>query len=163
MLNYNISAQILHGAIGLNRLAFTAYSGGGRGSTSGIARKDLSHWSSDKKAPEPFSTANRGGPLPSGMYKVTYRANHDKFGECAFLEPTLTALLRLNPFDSLGVSVTDRDRFYIHRSGRLGSDGCIVPREDTDLKHLLRAIKSAREAVFLNVYSEGLGGDVLDA
>lgn len=163
MLHYNIAAQILHGAIDQTRFGFSAYSGGGRGSTSGIARRDLAHWSSDKKAPIQFATENRGGPLPSGMYQVTYRPNHDVFGECAYLEPTLTALLRLNPFNSSGVSVTDRDRFYIHRRGPKGSDGCIVPRENHDLERLLGAIESARETVFLVVYSEGLNGDVFDA
>lgn len=137
-----------------------AFSGGGRGSTAGLARSDLAHWSTSKKAPGAFDATDRGGPLPTGHYVVKYLGKYKKFGECARLEQTLTSLIHVGVMGDL--QFTKRDGFLIHGDGPRGSDGCIVPASKAALKTLLAYIKSAKQTVLLEVHSEGMRTDRLE-
>lgn len=161
-LRYSISSEILYGTVGGETFSLKAYSGGGRGSTTGMERTDLRHWSTGKKAPSQFSQRNRGGPLPTGHYLVSYYGQHEHLGRCAELFQTLTSLLHADPFSAIGMSVTDRGGFFIHGRGPRGSDGCIVPDKATDLKDLLDAIQKQKSPVLLTVFSEGVNAEKLD-
>ena len=162
VLKYSISGESLYGTIGDQTFSMKAFSGGGRGSTAGLERHDLKHWSTRKKAPPAFSPKERGGPLPVGMYLVQYYGVHEHLGRCAHLMQTLTSLLHADPWSDTGVSVTNRSGFYIHGRGRRGSDGCIVPSIGTDLTLLLDAIESAEGAIPLFVHSEGVSAERID-
>lgn len=162
MLRYSIADEMLYGTVNGQSFSMKAYSGGGRGSKKGMQRPDVAHWNSQKETPKPFNEENRGGPLPSGHYLAVWLSAHKKFGECAFLQQTLTSLLYSDPFTSEGVGVTKRNEFFIHHGrGPRGSDGCIVPTCDVALKELLQAIRSSQRPVLLYVHSEGLSAEKL--
>lgn len=158
-LRYSISDEMLYGTVSNIPFSMKAFSGGGRGSTQGMAQTDLAHWSTRKKAPAKFSQRDRGGPLPTGAYIVSYYGQHDHLGRCAILHQTISSIIHLDFTSSAGISVTDRDGFYIHGEGPKGSDGCIVPAIKEDLKKLLDAIKSAKKPFLLVVHSEGIRSD----
>lgn len=61
VLKYSIRDEVLYGSLGGVSYSMTAYSGGGRGSTAGMERRDLDHWRTQKKAPDSFSAAT-GAP-----------------------------------------------------------------------------------------------------
>lgn len=155
MLRYSVLQEVLYGSVGSKYFMMKAFSGGGRGSTGGLERHDLSHWDSGKKAPSKFNELSRGGPLPDGPYLARYLSHHAHFGQCVRLEQTLSALLQPDPFAPCGMAVTDRTSFYIHGTGPKGSDGCIVPADRGQLKALLAAITSVSSPVMLLVHSQG--------
>lgn len=163
MLQYSIMNESLYGKVGDTAFAMKAFSGGGRGSTAGMERHDLRHWSIAKKAPASFQERNRGGPIPTGMYLVWYIASHPHYGECARLDATLSAMIQHDAESPIGFSVTDRDGFMIHGRGPKGSDGCIVPASAPQLHALLAAIRGAASPVTLLVHSPGMNADRLDA
>ena len=162
ILKYSIMDEILYGTIDGESFSMRAFSGGGRGSTSGMELYDLKHWSSRKKAPPIFNKDERGGPLPIGFYLVEYYGVHEHLGRCASLGQTLLSLLQTDYSSPIGLSVTDRSGFYIHGRGPKGSDGCIVPANKVDLKNLLDAIESASTTVVLIVHSEGMNAERLE-
>lgn len=159
VLKYSIRDEVLYGSLGGVSYSMTAYSGGGRGSTAGMERRDLDHWRTQKKAPDSFSAANRGGPLPVGMYLVKYFGMHEHLGRCAILTQTISSLVYADPWSPVGVSVTERSEFFIHGRGPKGSDGCIVPGKDSDLKALLDALKRETSVVALFVQNDGVNVD----
>lgn len=163
VLRYSIRDETLYGTISGTSFSMRAFSGGGRGSTAGIERTDLRHWNSQKKAPEEFDEKNRGGPLPKGLYLVRYYGIHETLKRCAALDQTLSSLLYADSDAPSGLAVTERDSFYIHGTGPKGSDGCIVPANKVDLKHLLDAIEKATQAIVLLVHGEGMNADRLEA
>jgi hypothetical protein len=132
-LTYYIFEGVLVGYIGTEMVHIIAWSGGAGGST----RKD---------APQPQVVNNpylyglksvsqtrhrrhvHGGPIPTGRYQIYPPAEHKKLGLSSFLRP----LQRLP---------NDRDGFFIHKQGPHGSDGCIVPAEEsfTELMNKLKA------------------------
>jgi len=57
------------------------------------------------------------------------------------LMQTLSPLVHADPWPPVGVSVTERSEFFIHDRGPKGSDGCVVPGKDGDLKSLLDALE----------------------
>ena len=162
ILRYSIRDELLYGTVADISFSMRAFSGGGRGSTSGIERTDVKHWSTEKKAPAAFDAKNRGGPLPRGHYIARYVSAHPTFGRCAVLEQTITSLLRIDPFAPGGVSVTKRGGFYIHGPGPHGSDGCIVPANKVDYRSLIDAIRSASGVVLIEVRNEGAPAERLD-
>lgn len=161
-LRYSIADEMLYGSVAGETFSMRAFSGGGRGSTAGIQRNDLAHWNTQKKAPARFDAANRGGPLPVGLYLAIYVDGHKRFGRCAFLQQTLLSLIHADPTSPVGIAVTERDDFFIHGDGPRGSDGCIVPAQRTALRALLGAIAKASGPVPLWVQSEGVRSDRLD-
>lgn len=48
VLKYSIRDEVLYGSLGGVSYSMTAYSGGGRGSTAGMERRDLGHWRTRK-------------------------------------------------------------------------------------------------------------------
>ncbi|HMN44006.1 MAG TPA: hypothetical protein PKE27_05510 [Povalibacter sp.] len=161
MLRYSIADEMLYGTVAGKSFSMKACSGGGRGSSAGLQRKDVAHWNSQKKAPAAFDEANRGGPLPAGHYLAVYIGPYKTFGECARLDQTLTSMLYSDLSSAAGVSVTERDGFLIHGEGPKGSDGCIVPASKVALKKLLSALKAANRPVLLEVHTEGVNVDRL--
>lgn len=159
MLRYSITDEMLYGTVDKVSISTRAFSGGGRGSTKDAQRTDLSHWNTQKKAPAKFSYENRGGPLPTGFYVVSYVGKYKHFGECARLDQTITSLLHVDVTAPLGVKVTDRNGFLIHGEGPKGSDGCIVPAGKPALKKVLAALKNSKSTVLLEVHSEGVRMD----
>lgn len=112
-----------------------AWSGGRRGTKGDAAEHDPATY-------DVFRQENHGkgihrGPLPPGIYVCRYVAHHAKFGECVFLEQTITALLQIDA--DAKVRFYDRDGFYVHARGPHGSDGCI------------KAVKNASGTVILRV------------
>ena len=129
MLTYDIANERLTGTIGVENISLWAKSGGGRASKTHSegqpGQEGLRSWNPQLKA----AGSTRGGPLPPGFYQVQKPANHPDLGRAAYLEQTITSLLYANPSAPGGVSMTQRDGFYIHGRGPKGSDGCIVPME----------------------------------
>lgn len=139
MLTYDIQSQRLSGTVGNQRFDMVAVSGGGRGSKiRPEGQETLRSWSVGTK--EDATRGDRGGPIPPGFYICRHLQNHPPFGECIFLEQTLTSLLVLTPGSPLGVEVQQRDGFYVHGRGPKGSDGCIVPLVETERQRLNHAV-----------------------
>jgi hypothetical protein len=159
MLRYSISGEMLYSIAKSFSFSTKAYSGGGRGSTAGVQRTDLAHWSTSKKAPTTYNEVNRGGPIPVGLYIAHYIGKYKKFGEVARLDQTITSLLQRDFNSPVGFKVTDRGGFLIHGEGPKGSDGCIVPASKEALKKVLAHIKASKNGVLLEVYSEGVRSD----
>lgn len=163
VLRYSIRDESLCGTVASISFSMRAFSGGGRGSTSGMQRADLRHWNTAKKAPVVFDKANRGGPIPLGWYLATYFGHHPHLGLCAQLDQTMSSLIQRDYNSPIGLSFAARSGFYIHGEGPKGSDGCIVPAIKDDLHKLLKAIKSAGGPVVLIVHSEGVNADKFEA
>jgi hypothetical protein len=159
MLRYSISDETLYSTTKSFAFSTKAYSGGGRGSTAGVQRTDLSHWSTGKKAPAKYSDADRGGPIPPGLYVAHYVGKYKHFGLVARLDQTITSLLQRDLTAPLGFKVTDRGGFLIHGEGPKGSDGCIVPASKEALKQVLTFIKASKSGVLLEVFNEGVRSD----
>ena len=142
MLTYDITNERLYGELGGRKIALWARSGGGRASKAHPAgeagQMGLASWDTQRK--EDSAKGIRGGPLPPGFYLVEKPASHPSLGKAAYLIQTPSSLLYANYSSASGLSVTDRDGFYIHGRGPKGSDGCIVPMEKfTELMALLTA------------------------
>lgn len=161
-LKYSIRDECLYGSVNGVSFSMRAYSGGGRGSTKGVERTDIGHWSTAKKAPANFDESDRGGPIPVGLYLATHYGEHQTLGQCAELTQTIVSLLQRDYASATGLRVTDRDGFFIHGRGPKGSDGCIVPSKAADLMSLLAAIAAVGGPVILIVHSEGMSGERLD-
>lgn len=151
MLTYSISRERLFGRVGSKDFDLYAVSGGGRGRTKGSADQTLAGWSTWRKANQKKGV--RGGPLPPGLYIVHAPVKHVRLGRAAYLEQTVSSILQFDATSSLGITVTDRDGFFIHGRGPSGSDGCIVPMEG--FKQLLDAIATAAP-IALKVVDEGI-------
>ncbi len=67
----------------------------------------------------------RGGPIPSGLYRVE-EPKHNIFHESDEKAEHVYSSA-LIPYSWLGHPVISRAGFYIHGQGSKGSDGCIVP------------------------------------
>jgi hypothetical protein len=151
ILTYSIAREWLQGTVGGERFSTRAWSGGGRGQTDNMAQHGFESYDVFRKTQH--SRGIRGGPLPPGIYLCRHRAHHPVFGECINLAQTLTAEIHV---DSKGdVRLYDRDKFYIHGRGKLGSDGCIVPENPADRARLNRAIKNSSGTVMLKVTDVG--------
>ena len=134
----------------------------GRGSTAGMELHDLKHWSTNKKAPPAFTKKDRGGPLPVGLYLAKYYGFHAHLGRCAILMQTISSLLHADPWSDIGMSVTNRAGFYIHGKGPKGSDGCIVPSKNSDLKSILDALEDEDSVIALLVQDEGINAEKME-
>lgn len=130
-LTYNIASGLHSGQIDGQLISAYAVSGGRAGSKS----KGSLHW---WLANNPFAThvklpadkSHPGGPLPMGRYRVV---NHES-------KPNW---LRLHPLDPS--MMRGRNGMAIHRTGKRGSDGCIVPTDIADVKRLWQLV-SKRQA-----------------
>jgi hypothetical protein len=114
----------------------------------------MASWDTQRKE----AAGIRGGPLPTGFYRVHRPAAHGSLGNAAYLEQTLTSLLYVKHSASAGVAATERGGFFIHARGPKGSDGCIVPMEKFD--HLMTLL-AAHAPVMLQVVSTGVRTDKL--
>ena len=150
-LIYSITRERLEGSVDGEFFSMTARAGGGRGRTAGDAEHSAASYDVFRK--ENKAKRIRGGPLPPGIYTCHYVANHQKYGDCIFLQMN-TVYFELS--DKGKVNVADRDEMFIHLRGPRGSDGCIVPENDADRLRLNQAVKKAAGRVLLQVTEKGL-------
>jgi hypothetical protein len=94
-----------------------------------------------------------GGPLPPGFYICCYLADHDPFGECIYLQQTITSLFAISPVGN--IDFYDRGHFYIHGHGPKGSEGCIVVEAPSERHRLNAAVRDASDGVVLRVVEPG--------
>jgi hypothetical protein len=103
-----------------------AMSGGGRGQRIGNAvlpyGVNNSRLFSSISEREKHVGSHRGGPIPKGIYDVGVPKHHN-FRTAQSPKIVYAAELKPRP----GNGMYDRDEFFIHGQGQLGSDGCIVP------------------------------------
>ena len=154
ILCYSIAREWLEGNVGNDNFLIRAYSGGGRGRKGSGAEHNFSSYNVFQKETDDISGHTHGGPLPPGIYICNYVAHHPKFGECIFLEQTITALFQIDA--RAKVHFYDRNGFFIHRRGPHGSDGCIVPENEGERLRLNKAIKNAKGIVMLKVSERGM-------
>ena len=151
ILTYSIATETLSGTVGTERFFFKAWSGGRRGTTGSEAQSAPASYDVFRK--EKHGAGVHGGPLPPGIYLCRYVAHHPKFHECIFLEQTLTSLFEVDA--KANIRFYNRDGFYIHGRGPHGSDGCIVP-ENESVRHVFnKAVKNAAGTVMLQVVDRG--------
>ena len=154
ILTYSIAREWLQGLVSGQSFSFHAWSGGGRGQTKKNADYSAESYDVFRKTQHEKNKNIHGGPLPPGMYLCQYVAHHPHFGECIFLQITISSQLS---FDARGtISFYNRDGFYIHGRGPHGSDGCIIPDINSDRLRLNKAIKDAASTVILNVIEQGM-------
>ena len=152
-LTYSIAREWLQGRIGNEKFALRAWSGGGRGKIGSGAEHDASSYDVFRKTSQKKGV--RGGPLPPGIYICRYVAKHSHFGECVFLEQTILSLISID--SDANIDFYDREGFYIHGRGKLGSDGCIVPESEQERRRLNTAVKDAAAgSVMLQVAERGM-------
>jgi hypothetical protein len=151
ILSYSIARERIEGSIGAQTFSLVAWSGGRRGAKGDGAEYDPASYNVFQK--ENHSKGIHGGPIPPGIYLCHYVAHHHKFGECVFLEQTITALFQVD--SQAHLRLYDRDGFYIHGRGPHGSDGCIVPESNAERHRLNKAVKGASGTVMLQVNEQG--------
>lgn len=147
MLTYSIARERLEGEVGGQKFSMRAFSGGGRGRVGGGAEHTPESYDVFRKEKEGGGKHLHGGPTPPGFYVCHYIAHHPTFGECIFLEQTITSLLGVTSGGQL--RFYDRDGFFIHGRGKHGSDGCIVPENNADRVRLNKAVKKAGTVALL--------------
>jgi hypothetical protein len=120
-LTYYISQGLLTGLADGHMVNIHAMSGGGGGSTKNPdGNADTNNPSAESLQEKQGKGGHRGGPLPSGRYKIGTPIHRPHLGLSAELEP----------YDKEQAShMYGRSGFFIHGRGPLGSDGCIVPME----------------------------------
>lgn len=150
ILTYSIAQETLQGSIGQESFYMRAWSGGGRGRTGSGAEHSYDSYDVFRKEKGNV----RGGPLPPGLYICRFQLHHPKFHRCIYLEPTITAMFQVD--SQAHVHVYDRDGFYIHGRGPVGSMGCIVPENEADRQRLNEAVKNATTTVLLKVADVGM-------
>ncbi len=129
-LTYYIREGLLVGVSGDQMFHIEALSGGAGGSTkhSGTDAVNNPYMEGLKTTGASASPGHvHGGPLPPGKYVVHTPAHHPHLG--------LSARLDHPRFRPMG-----RDGFYIHGRGPHGSDGCIVPLDQTKFNDLMKAL-----------------------
>jgi hypothetical protein len=123
-LIYNIVEQRLSGRIGCLLINCTAGSGG----RAGTRTKNAENWwlKNNALATRVHTGAHLFGPLPQGYYHMHPHEKHKN-------------MVRLDPFPSN--LMFGRFGFLIHRRGRIGSHGCIVPYDDNDVVRIYNGVK----------------------
>jgi len=154
-LTYNAAAELLTGSIGERHFYIRALSGGGRGSTvAGGARNATSSYLATTALVKDSKGHHlqRGGTLPPGKYKCVYMARHPTFHECIWLNRSAQQMRYINsPFAMHPIAHHRGNDFFIHGTGKLGSDGCIVPVHKAERAKLNHAIRDFSGDVYLTV------------
>jgi hypothetical protein len=138
--------------------AMKAFSGGGRGAKPKSARDAkrylynqaatiASHFSSTREITVHGKYVQRGGTLPEGHYTCRYIAHKPGFGECIKLDMWSDAIANSPHFGKKHRH--HRDGFLIHGRGPKGSDGCIVPEDESKRLLLNRYVKERGTVVLL--------------
>jgi hypothetical protein len=161
---YDAARELLSGNIGDHRFYMKAYSGGSRGHMAGVgaevAKKYLHNEAtelSSRFANTPWIKDDhghykrRGGTLPAGHYTCSYVAHHPSFGECIQLIRSSDARAIHSQFSPRPIPHYRDEDFFIHGSGPIGSDGCIVPENGVERLRLNRAVKEFDGQVILLV------------
>lgn len=115
-LTYYLFEGILTGFAAEQLIHVSALSGGGGGSTKAQPTSNTNNpYATGVKTTGQGKRHEHGGPIPVGTYKIHAPAQHPHLGRSCFLEPTEHVRLH------------GRGGFFIHGTGKHGSDGCIVP------------------------------------
>jgi hypothetical protein len=154
-LTYNAAAELLVGDIGEKHFYMRAVSGGGRGSrVAGVAQDAVtSHLATTALMKDAKGHhLQRGGVLPPGKYQCVYMARHRTFHECIWLNRSAQQMRHFNsPFAMHPIAHHRGNDFFIHGTGKLGSDGCIVPVHIAERAKLNHAIRDFSGNVYLTV------------
>ena len=163
-LVYDAARQLLSGSIPPNPwFHMLAYSGGSRGHkpvSPALAAKYLhnqaatlsSHFANTPTREDSKGRyLQRGGTLPAGHYRCEYIAYHPSFGERVRPHTMADAKAIHSPFSPHPIPHFRNDDFFIHGSGPKGSDGCIVPANESERHRLNRAVKEFPGTVILEV------------
>lgn len=151
-LTYSIFEGVLVGRIDGTYVSCKALTGGGGASKGKITDSTVVNnpYSWGKKRTSVEKAAQRGGPIPPGVYSV---AKPEKIksinGIGARLTPTgqtATLLKKIN-----------RGGFLIHGAGYYGSDGCIVPPNTAEFRELMTLLEKSAPITLLVL--ENLGSD----
>jgi hypothetical protein len=143
ILGYSIVKEWLEGTVGNEKFSMRAWSGGGRGRLGGGAEHTAASYDVFRKETDPGTAHIHGGPIPPGAYICYYLAHHRRYGECIFLQQTVTSLIDVQVKGGLAIRFYNRDGFFIHGRGKHGSDGCIVPENQSARARLNKALKKA--------------------
>lgn len=128
-LTYNIAEGTLAGAIGGVPIRCGAGSGGRAGSK--VAGAVNSLLANNAMATHVHAGVHAFGPLPQGLYHMV---PHER-------DPNM---VRLTPFESN--IMFGRSGFLIHGRGQIGSHGCIVPNDFSDVLRICSAVARAQKA-----------------
>jgi hypothetical protein len=152
---YYIFEGILVGTANNSLFHINALSGGGGMSSKGITDSQvvnnpyMTGKKTDYQGKDNATSETRGGPIPVGKYLIA--------------PPTLGYGYKYARLQPIGKTVRTlhgikRDGFLIHSRGKLGSDGCIVPRSFDLLKTLMDALEVSKGGMLFVVESMNGGG-----
>ena len=163
-LVYDAALELLTGTVGTEpAFRFVAYSGGSRGHKANVSSKTAAEYLhgqagtlSSRLATTQTKESHghytqRGGTIPPGHYTCHYIAHHAAFGECIRLLRTSDATAIHSPFSAHPIPHGRGNDFFIHGSGSKGSDGCLVPANDSERRRLNRAVHLFQGKVVLEV------------
>ncbi|MCC6662029.1 MAG: DUF2778 domain-containing protein [Phycisphaerales bacterium] len=143
-MTYYIAEARLTGTIGTETFTINAVSGGRAGSrTRGAVNFRIANNPLLVCRKEDEAHGIVGGPIPPGGYTMKPHPKHDYW-------------IRLEPDDTN--EMCNRDGFAIHGRGKIGSQGCIVPMQASDLKRLYKTLKEAGTARLTVVAGRDLAG-----
>jgi hypothetical protein len=131
-LTYSIFEGVLAGMANRMHIHMSAGSGGGSGRRLHLPQQTANNPYSTGLQPKGNIDSPQyihGGPLPPGRYKIGAVGHYPHVGYAAPLE---------NPFRG----PQGRSGFFIHTTGKHGSDGCIVPHDPDGFKKLMAALKA---------------------
>ena len=136
-LVYDPNTERLSGIAGGRAVALTVHSGGHRGAL------DRRRWQDDAAS---RNQSRVGGPIPAGTYTIHWLNDYTSptgkvFGRCCFLWPDPTTKARI---DAAGRRWND---FLIHRPGKIGSEGCLIPWPTEDFEALMDLLAGAEDEV----------------
>ena len=136
-LVYDPDTERLSGTVGGRSVAMRVCSGGHRGAL------DRTRWEVDAASRD---QGRVGGPIPAGSYTIHWLNDYTSptgkaFGRCCFLWPDPATKARI---DAAGRRWND---FLIHRPGKIGSEGCLIPWPVEDFDALMDLLTGAEDEV----------------
>ena len=155
-LVFFIREGLLVGHAGIYFFRINVVSGGGGGSLSNLTDPSVVNnpekvsqriTYKDTKNHSDVTAGNRGGPIPPGVYGIaipTLSNTGKSFLSNLLPKEESTKLL-------LSKKRLNRDSFQIHRTGKYGSDGCIVSVNDKEHETLMESLKLSKGGT-LSVY-----------
>lgn len=163
-LVYDAARELLTGTVGKEpHFHVLVYSGGSRGHKANVSPKVgasylhgqagtlFSRLATTQTTESHGHYTQRGGTIPPGHYICHYVAQHPSFGECIRLLRTADATAIHSPFSPHPIPHGRGNDFFIHGSGPKGSDGCLVPANNSERRRLNLAVKLFQGKVVLQV------------
>lgn len=136
-LTYDVPRERLFGAIDGVSVDLRAVSGGHRGAL------DAARW---QTTADSWDRTRVGGPTPAGRYTLHWLGDYTsptgkRFGLCCFLHP--------DPETKDRIVATGRiwNDFLLHKPGRIGSEGCVIPWPMASYEVLIHRLVAAPDSV----------------